>query len=77
MNESKNNSLIIGMSKRLETCHICGSKRNIVQLKDMPKREQKIFRNAMKRPEFKNSHFVYCIQCSEFSMVSSEPFYFR
>lgn len=76
MNESKNNNFIIGLSKRLETCHICGSMRNIVQLNDIPKREQRMFKEAFKVPEFKNASIVYCVKCAEYSIVSKNPIIF-
>ena len=65
----------LSFSSDLKTCHVCGSKRNIVKFEDMPKYEQVSFFIALTIDEFKNmASFVYCPNCAEYSIVSGIRF---
>lgn len=75
MTNLKNSNIKLGISAQLEFCHICGSKRSIVQLNDIPKRDQKIFKEALMLPEFLNARIVFCNCCCEYSLVSRLPTY--
>lgn len=46
----------------------------IFQIKDLPKNEIAFFKEAIKRPEFKEGYsIVYCKKCKRDSIVSTVP----
>lgn len=50
----------------------CGSKRKVIQFKDLAKEDRAVFKECMTVGEFKeNASFLFCQNCAEFSILSS------